>query len=224
MKNNDIYITKGGTFPRFYITITQTGHTLIAGATGSGKSVLINNILKFLTDTKPPSDCGIILLDPKRVELQNWKQFPHCITHADSIKSIGKILYNCIATMEARYKTMQRQNLKQSQEGNIYIVIDELADLLLTSKNASSYLSQLAMLSRAANFHIIAGTQRPTRDIITPLISVNFTHKIALRTNSAQDSRNIIGIAGAEKLPLFGYGIIQTPGVEIQQIKIDILK
>lgn len=220
---NKPYTTTGGVFPAFYRTITESGHILIAGATGSGKSVLISNILKYLTATKPPNNCGIVLLDPKRVELRDWLQYPHCTAYADTIPRIENTLFKCERTQQARFKEMQRQGLKRYENGDIYIIIDELADLLLSSKAAAGYLSSLAMLSRAAGFHIIAGTQRPTRDIITPMISVNFIHKIALHTNSKQDSRNIIGVTGADELPYYGYGLLQTPGKALTQIKIDIL-
>ncbi len=215
------YITQGGTFPAYYKTITGGGHVLIAGATGSGKSFLINNIITFITRTEPPNRAALVLIDTKRVELQQWQRVNHCIIYADTAGRVLRALRRTSAEMARRFNKMKRQNLKTYSGGRLYIIIDELADLYLNHKQAAACLDNIATLGRAAGITIIAGTQRPTRDIIRPLVSVNFIHKIALHTNSKRDSINILGTAGAEALPWYGFGILQTPAHDLQVIKID---
>lgn len=215
------YITQGGSFPAYYKILAGGGHVLIAGATGSGKSVLINNIIKFVTCTQPPSGAGFILIDTKKIELIDWREDPHTSIYADTHNKVTHALKRANTEMYKRFKTMKSEHLKKYEGTQLYIIIDELADLYINYKEAAKELDTIATLGRAAGITIIAGTQRPTRDIIRPLVSVNFIHKIALHTNSKRDSINILGAAGAEELPYFGYGIIQTPNHEIQTIKID---
>jgi len=115
--------------------------------------------------------------------------------------------------MENRYRLMQRQRIKKSNAADIFIIIDEYADLVIQAKKqVERYIIRLSQLGRAANIHLILATQRPTRDIITGAIKVNLDSRVGLRCPSPQDSRNIIDIKGAETLPRYGYGYYRTAG------------
>lgn len=209
----------GGIFPQFYNDILNN-HILIAGATGAGKSTLIHNIIKYIHATTP---AALVLLDPKRVELVTYKNHATTLFYSNTYSSILKTLKQCNNIMLQRFKTMTKQNAVLSGEIPIYIVIDEIATIFLNIPDIKKPLADLATLGRAAKIFIIAATQRPTKDIITPLVAVNFNCKIALHTVTKRDSVNIIGISGAESLPLYGFGLLQLPGKTIQQIKIDML-
>ena len=182
-----------------YYDMIQQPHLLIAGATGSGKSVLVNQLLHTLLSYSTP---GLILIDCKGVELSEYRSYQNTLDYADSPAQAVKALEYAVDIMQSRYKQLQAAGLKKWNGADIYIIIDEFADLMTTSKKAVQPLIQrLAQLGRAAKIHIILCTQCPLRDIIPTAIKCNFDSRIALRTATAQDSRNILGIPGAESLP-----------------------
>jgi S-DNA-T family DNA segregation ATPase FtsK/SpoIIIE len=186
-------------------------HLLIAGSTGSGKSVLINSLI-YTALYKSPNKCRFILIDPKRVELIDYKPLPHTISYSSELADILNALQYSIELMEKRYKAMQRQRIKKSTAADIYIIIDEYADLIIQAKKqVEPHIIRLSQLGRAANIHLILATQRPTRDIVTGAIKVNLDSRVALRCSTAQDSRNIIDVKGAETLPRYGYAYYRTP-------------
>jgi len=186
-------------------------HLLIAGATGSGKSVLVNGLI-YTALFKNPQKVQFILIDPKRVELVQYKRLPHTIVYASEPPDMVNALQKAMDICEQRYKRMQRKRLKKSQESDIYVIIDEYADLVTTNRKAVEPLIQrLAQIGRAANIHIILCTQSPIAKILSTNIKVNFDARFGLHTRSAQDSRNILGVAGCETLPRYGYGYYMTP-------------
>lgn len=211
--------TPGGTAAAVCLDMLIQPHLLIAGCTGSGKSVLINSLI-YTALYKAPHRCRFILIDPKRVELIDYKPLPHTIAYASEPPDIAAALVRAVDTMEERYKRMQTARQKQSTEPDIYIIVDEFADLMTTQKRQTLQpLQRLAQLGRAANLHLILATQRPTRDIVNGQIKVNLDSRIALRCPTAQDSRNIINTKGAETLPRFGFGYYLTPnGCELVKI------
>ena len=205
------WITPGGMAAASCLDMLAQPHLLIAGSTGSGKSVLINSLI-FTALYKPPTVAAFILIDPKRVELHDFAGLPHCIRYASEPDEIAATLGEAVALMEERYKRMQAARQKQTTERDIYIIIDEFADLMTTQKRQTlAPLQRLAQLGRAAGLHLIAATQRPTRDIINGQIKVNLDSRLALRCPTAQDSRNIINTKGAETLPRYGFGYYLTP-------------
>lgn len=197
--------------------INQT-HLLIAGTTGSGKSVIINNIIYTLL-YKSPKEVKLILIDPKKVELVNYKDLPHTLAYASEQADIINTIKDAVTLMDKRYKVMQDKRIKKSKEADIYIIIDEYADLITTSKKGIERLiCRIAQLGRAAKIHLIIATQRPTRDIITGQVKVNIDSRLALRVPTAQDSRNIINIKGAEQLSKYGEGYYLTPDTLTPQL------
>ena len=205
------WISPAGQAQKLIQGMLQQPHLLIAGSTGSGKSVLIHTMIWHML-FQMPEKVRIVLIDPKRVELSMYKHLPHCAGYASDVKGIIGLLNGAVNLMEQRYMRMERAGLRKSIDADMYIIIDEFADLMITAKKeVTACVTRLTQLGRAANIHVIAATQRPTRDIINGAIKVNFDSRIALRCPTAQDSRNIVNMSGAEKLPRYGKGIYMTP-------------
>lgn len=213
------WIAPAGAAPALCLSILDQPHILIAGATGSGKSVIINSTI-YTALYKAPTQCKLVLIDPKRVELVKYRNLPHTIAYASEPIQIIQTIQKSVELMESRYKAMQRRGEVKSCEAAVYIVIDEFADLMTTSKRETlPNLCRIAQLGRAANVHLIIATQRPTRDIINGQIKVNLDSRLALRCPTPQDSRNIIDRKGVETLPRYGYGYYYTPdGLELVKI------
>lgn len=204
--------TPGGTIPAVYIDMAKQTHLLIAGKTGAGKSVVINGIIYGLLCHYFPNECQFVFVDPKRVELVQYKNTPHCMIYASEPGQPITALKMALAVTESRYKTMQHDGLKKFNGGAVYVIIDELADIMTTNKTAFvPLLQRLAQIGRAANVHIIAATQCPLAEIIPTKIKVNFDSVLGLKTATKQHSRNIIGLPGCEQLPRYGNGYYNTP-------------
>ncbi len=187
-------------------------HLLIAGATGSGKSICINNIILSLIYQNSPDDLKFILIDPKRVELSAYNDIPHLLTPVinDTDKIINALRW-VVKEMHERYKLLQAANKRNIDGYNkavivnrlpyIVVIVDEFAALMsLASKEVEAAVVSLAQLGRAAGIHLILATQRPSVDVITGLIKANITSRIAFAVASAMDSRTIIDTSGADKL------------------------
>ncbi len=187
-------------------------HMLIAGQTGSGKSVMINTFITSLLYRNTPSDLKLILVDPKQVELTLYNDIPHLLTPVinEPEKCISALKW-AVAEMERRLRTMAEVGKRDIDQYNlaspeatmpyIVIVIDELADLMMmAARDVEALIVRLAQKSRAAGIHLVIATQRPSVDVITGLIKANVPSRIAFTVNSQVDSRTIIDQAGAEKL------------------------
>ena len=205
---------KGETYDLFSGMLRQS-HLLIAGASGSGKSVLVNGLICTALYDFPFDTSGgkqLILIDPKRTELSQYKTLPHCLYHASEPDTMVNALHYALGITERRYVNMELQGLRTYNGGDIYVVIEELADLMTTQKHTVQPLIQrLCQIARAAKIHLIAATQCPLREIIPTPIKCNFDGRVALRTRCAQDSRNILGVSGAELLPRYGECLYLTP-------------
>lgn len=205
-----------------YDDMLDCNHLLIAGASGSGKSVLehalIHNLLGRAPVSEPtdPARCDkcarLILLDPKMVELSQYKDLPHTLRYASDTDEMLDALRYAQELMETRFAQIRKDGKRNGDHrfGHVYVIIDELGDLMTTcKKEAAPLIQRIAQLGRAARVHIIACTQCPTTAVIPTFIKVNFDGLVGLRTRSAQDSRNIIGESGCELLPnprLTGHG------------------
>lgn len=203
--------TPAGQVYTLYRDMLNQPHLLIAGATGSGKSVVINGLV-YTALHDSPAAVQFILIDPKRVELVDYRPLPHTLQYSSEPGEMVQALEKAIEITESRYKAMQRQRVKKYAGGAVYVIVDELADLMTTDRrHVQPLLQRLAQIGRAANVHIIAATQCPLATVIPTSIKVNFDSRVALRTRSAQDSRNILGVKGCELLPRYGQGYYMTP-------------
>ncbi|MCL5733411.1 MAG: DNA translocase FtsK [Patescibacteria group bacterium] len=197
-----------------FVNIEKMPHLLIAGATGSGKSVTIHSLIVALLYKNSPETLKLILIDPKRVELSAYDGIPHLISPVitDNKKSLAVFRW-AIAEMDKRYDTLQQAGRRDIQSYNsnltageerlpyILIVIDELADLMTSyGREVEGCIVRLAQMARATGIHLILSTQRPSVEIITGLIKANITARVALQVASQVDSRTILDTSGAEKL------------------------
>ncbi len=190
--------------------IENMPHLLIAGSTGSGKSVCINSILISLLYINSPDDLKFIIVDPKRVELASYNDVPHLLTPVitEIDKTINALKW-VVSEMDRRYQVLAaagKRNIQSYRETGgdmpyIVVVIDELADLMAVAANdVEAAIIRLAQMARAVGIHLIVATQRPSVDVITGLIKANITNRIAFTVASAVDSRTILDTSGAEKL------------------------
>ena len=210
------YTTPGGNVYNLFVDALKQPHLLIAGATGSGKSVIINGLIYTALHDLPGCQSGgkeFILIDPKRVELVQWRDMPHTIRYTSEPAEMVHALEIAMRITETRYQQMQRERKRKFPGGNLYVIIDEFADLLLTQKKTvKPMIQRLAQIGRAANVHIVLATQTPIAQVLPTEIKCNFDARFGLRTRSAQDSRNIIGCTGCENLPRYGQAYYMTPG------------
>lgn len=203
--------TPSGRIYNLYADMARQPHLLIAGATGSGKSVVERGIIHSLL-FHSPARVQMILIDPKRVELVQYKGLPHVIAYAADPSERLQALQAAVDIMEQRYTAMARQGLRMYTGPDLYVIIDELADIMTTQKKAAVPLIQrLAQLGRASKIHLIACTQSPLRSVIPTEIACNLDARVGLRTRNAQDSRNILQQTGCEQLPRYGQGYYMTP-------------
>lgn len=218
------YILPGGTkyagflttYAPHLIDVIQGNHTLIAGTTGAGKSTLENSIIKALLSEKYPGadDTGrnaqMILIDPKKVELRLYKDLPHTILYADNIPDIENALYNVRLLIDKRLNSMIKSGRRKSDESPVYVFIDEIVDLVTCkrSKEILRLISDSISISRACNIFFVICTQAPNRKILKPEIVLNCNCRVALRCNSAIESRQIINDESAIYLPLHGEGLV----------------
>ena len=192
------------------VDLLSMPHLLVAGSTGSGKSVALNTMLISLICYAKPEDLKLILFDPKKLEFATYDNLPHLlfpiVTAPD--RAIA-VLRWAVKTMNERYERMAKVGVRQAKEYHaiyhdmapIVLVIDEFADLMITTgKEIEELIVRLAQMARAAGIHIILATQRPSVDVITGLIKVNFPARIAFKVTSKIDSRTIIDTSGADKL------------------------
>ena len=203
-----------------YIDMMDSPHLLIAGQTGSGKSTLLNGILYSALAMKCPAEAMFVLIDVKHVELSPYKKLPHVwkfVTEADDVPSV---LHTINRYMDSEYTAMEQAGIRKSTSTHIYIVIDELADLLMSahSRDIKYEMQRILQKGRAANIHIIACTQSPSRKTLPAELVINFTNRIALPCVSAIESRQIINKAGAEKLKGYGTALYMSPMKEIETL------
>lgn len=184
--------------------ILTSAHTLIAGTTGSGKSTLLHSFIYYTMKTYQPNNVKFVLIDLKRVELAKYKNLKHTMTYANNVKDAEMVLSMCQLFMRNRYAEMEKQGQTESIYNHIYIIIDELADLIAQSKKAVDLIASIGRLGRASHIHLILATQSPDRKTLCAKIQQNITNTIALRCKTAIESRQVLGISGAETLTALG--------------------
>ena len=212
-KNIKLPIALGKSISGLPITgdLSSMPHLLIAGTTGSGKSVCINTIILSLLYKHTPEKCKFILIDPKMLELSTYEGIPHLLCPViTEAKRAASVLGWVVKEMESRYKLMTRVGVRNIDGYNekhkismpyIVVIVDEMSDLMLVAgKEIENYIQKLSQMARAAGIHIIMATQRPSVDVITGTIKANFPTRISFQVTSKIDSRTILGEQGAEQL------------------------
>lgn len=212
-----VAVGKGISGDSIVTDLKEMPHLLIAGSTGSGKSVYINTLIVSLLFRARPEEVKLLLIDPKVVELSNYNGIPHLLTPVvtEPAKAAAALGW-AVSEMTDRYKKFAERGVRdlqsynesvQSEEGEdavlpqIVIIIDELADLMMASPSqVEEYICRLAQMARAAGMHLIVATQRPSVDVITGVIKANIPSRIAFAVSSQFDSRTILDMGGAEKL------------------------
>lgn len=206
-----VITSMGGLFPGLFADMMNQPHLLIAGASGSGKSVLLNGLICAILRFHPNSK-QLILIDPKRVELNEFAKMPHTLRHATETEDIISALKYAESVVESRYTAMKRRGERTYNGSDIYVVIEEFVDLMVTAKKQTlPTVQRLCQIGRAAKVHVILVTQCPLAKIIPTEVKVNFTAICGLHTATRQQSRNVIDMPGLELLPRFGQCIYQTP-------------
>jgi S-DNA-T family DNA segregation ATPase FtsK/SpoIIIE len=208
--------------------LAKMPHLLIAGSTGSGKSVAVNTLIGSLLYRFLPTELRLLMIDPKMVELTPFDGIPHLLRSVvTNPTDAAGVLLGAVAHMERRYKMMSKLGAKNLDQYNekarnldlpelpfIAVVIDELADLMITSpKEVESAIMRLAQMARATGMHLILATQRPSVDILTSLIKVNVPARMAFAVSSSHDSRTILDSMGAERLIGMGDMLFYQPGL-----------
>ena len=209
--------------------LSSMPHLLIAGTTGSGKSVCINTIILSLLYKHSPNKCKFILIDPKMLELSTYEGIPHLLCPViTEAKRAASVLGWVVKEMESRYRLMTRVGVRNIDGYNdknkismpyIVVIVDEMSDLMLVAgKEIENYIQKLSQMARAAGIHIIMATQRPSVDVITGTIKANFPTRISFQVTSKIDSRTILGEQGAEQLLGKGDMLYMTSANKIVRI------
>lgn len=209
------------------IDLAKMPHLLVAGSTGSGKSVALNTLLISLLCKCTPQELKLILIDPKRLEFSPYLNISHLIFPIITLPKLAIAgLRWVVKEMENRYETMSKAGVKNINDYNqlyndnklpfIVIIIDELADLMITAgKDIEELIIRIAQMARASGIHLIVATQRPSVDVVTGLIKVNFPGRISFKVASKIDSRTILDCVGAEKLLSKGDMLFLDPQTSI---------
>ena len=196
------YRVPGGSCFRLFSDLADRPHLLIAGATGSGKSVVVNGIIYNLLCSRSPFQCNFILVDPKKVELIQYADLPHVLRYASEPADIVRALQLAVDETESRFSAMQADRVREYDGPHMYVAIDELADLMTTQKNETlPLLQRLAQIGRAARVHVIACSQNIMAQTIPTVLKCNFNTVLGLRTATKQQSRYLISAPGCELLP-----------------------
>ena len=195
------WITPGGNIWTLYHEMSKQPHLLIAGATGSGKSVLVRGIIHTLLHDSP-AKVRFILIDPKQVELNQYEKLPHTLMYADQARTMLQAIQYAKQITDQRFSEMKKQRLTEYNGSDVYVIIDALDAIMTTQKHAVlPILQYLGMYARPAHVHMIACTQTVNADVLPTTLTCNFDSRVALRTSTAQQSRMIIDRAGCETFP-----------------------
>jgi len=215
----------------FVIDLAKTPHLLVAGATGSGKSVSLNCMIISILYKATPREVKLLMIDPKFLELSPYNEIPHLVSPVITTpKDARDALKKMVIEMERRYRVIAEKGVRNIEGYNalvseeerlpyIVVIIDELADLMLTgAQEVEDSITRLAHMARASGIHLIIATQRPSVDVITGVIKANFPSRIAFQVSSRIDSRTILDTQGAEQLLGQGDMLFMMPGIKLKRV------
>jgi S-DNA-T family DNA segregation ATPase FtsK/SpoIIIE len=215
----------------FVIDLAKTPHLLVAGATGSGKSVSLNCMIISILYKATPREVKLLMIDPKFLELSPYNEIPHLVSPVITTpKDARDALKKMVIEMERRYRVIAEKGARNIEGYNtlvleeerlpyIVVIIDELADLMLTGAGeVEDSITRLAHMARASGIHLIIATQRPSVDVITGVIKANFPSRIAFQVSSRIDSRTILDTQGAEQLLGQGDMLFMMPGIKLKRV------
>jgi len=211
-------------YPAFYADMIRAPHVLIAGTTGSGKTEALKGLLYALA-ARDPARVSWVLIDPKRVELAAFRDFPHTAAYAANYADIARTIAAAHAEMMRRYDEMARAGATRWAGSEMFVIIDEWVDIKqYCPRETVAHINHIASLARSAGVHLVICTQRPTKDCLSPLLKDNLPCKLALATESPQQSKYLVNSPAAYGLPI-GTGLFYTPARpgEWQRVKIDMI-
>lgn len=212
-----------------YYDLAELVHVLIAGSTGSGKSVYLNALLLSLTMNMSPDELHLYLIDPKRVELGDYKQFPHLKKPIADSNKAGALLAEILVEMEKRYEKLEKVGVKNIKQYNkkhssdkwsyIVVVIDEFADLMMIDDSVEDFVQRLGQMARAAGIHVIIATQRPSVDVVTGVVKANMVTRIGFTCKSHHDYKTIFDYMIPYRLIGKGDGVMSWHGNDSQFVR-----
>lgn len=204
-----------GSYSALAAEVFKAEHTLIAGYTGCGKTSFLRSSMRSFLLTKDPSEAKLIIIDPKQFELMEYEKLPHVIRYADSVKSGCEALKEAAAIMDKRAAHLKQTRQKVCTEADIYIIIDELNDMLISKEYGASIkqsMERIITLGRALKIHLIASTQNPNAKTIPANIVDCYTCRIGMSCMRREQSKQIVGAKGCEALPKHGIVIAVING------------
>ena len=208
--------------PLYEELITSGQNILIAGMTGSGKSVILNGLINSIL-YEDNADHQMVLVDLKMVEFNKYKHTTHCMDCATTPDEAVQVLNGLRNIIQERLEEMEERGLVNWDGTKIHLLVDEAAELMLEGKEASVLLQRICQIGRAAGVQVVMATQCPLASVIPTKIKVNFPIIIGLHTATAQHSRNILERSGCERLPLFGEALILRPMTGVKREKIPMI-
>lgn len=204
--------------------LDRNQHILIAGMSGSGKSVMLNGIINSIL-YRDMNAHQMVLIDLKRVEFNKYKDTKHCAYTATTYEEAERCLYTLRhRIIQPRIEEMDKRGINTWDGTVVHLIIDELAELILQDKKIISQLQSICQLGRAVGVQVICATQCPLAEVIPTKIKVNFPIIVGLHTASARHSRNILEVNGCEDLPMFGEALIQYPTTGIKHVDVPMIK
>lgn len=203
--------------------IDRKQNILIAGMTGSGKSVILNGIINSILYRKT-SEHKMILIDIKRVEFYKYRNTKHCMKCALTFEEAETTLKDVRKLIDRRLEYMEKEGLTLYDGSTVHLVIDEMAELVLNNKKIATLIQSICQIGRATGIQVIVATQCPLAKVIPTEIKVNFPILIGLHTANAKHSRNILEVNGCEKLPMYGKALIMYPTTGIEKRSIPMIE